>query len=224
MNNFLRNLIAVILYSALQGHADSLINWKADGQLSSAQGKQIQLDITGIYNHASFANHMFFAGFRIDAEGNNFPIIARVNHKLTQVKYWPLLEVPSDLFVYQQSLHLVTTEGDVFKLDHDFWQLTELRLPPNSKAIYSDENENLVICYPGSIAKAVVEPSGCRSLKHHWEFEQVWQTVEPTVCKDEAYLLSQKPALQMLRKIDLKTGKIVSARPVIHIPKDLCEL
>lgn len=217
-------VIGIFFLNACQLNAEPSISWKADGTVKSSAGKFEQLEITGIYAQATLADNLFLAGFKLDSEGNNTPEIARVSSDLSNIKYWALPYIANDIFAYQQSAHLVATNGDVFKLEQDFWVKTELTFPADARAVYSDGKDDLIICYPVALEKTVVQQSGCKSLKYNWQLDFVWQTLTPKVCEGKLYLIEQTQQQNIFKQVDLSTGKTLAARPVNSIPADLCKL
>lgn len=215
---------ALFFLTACQSNADSSIDWNEAGKVVSSLGKELQLEITGIYDHANFSTDSFLAGFKIDEEGNNIPQIARISNDLSKIKYWSFNVIPNDIFPYQKAIQFVTTDGQVYKMEQDSWNLTQLKFPPESLVVYSDEKEDLVICYPASMEKTVVRKSGCRSLKNDWQLDFVWNTKAPKVCHGMLYILEQNHSTNNLKKVDVTSGKVVYSKLLEDIPSDLCVL
>ena len=225
MKNFiLKNLSFVFFLGACQSNADSGIKWSASGALIGAQGKKLQLEISGIYETLQFEGDTYFAGFKIDSEGDNLPEVARVNSDLSQSKYWSFGFIPNDLFVYRNGLHLVTTNGEVYKLDQEAWVPAGLTFPAEAKAVYSDQKDDLLVCYPASLAKEEDQQSGCKSIKQNWTLDFIWRKVTPKVCTGKLYLVEEGKSRLTFKQVDLASGKLLSSQPIKKLPEDICNL
>lgn len=215
---------ALLVLAACQTNAYNSLVWQADGLVTRSDGKQRQLDILGIYDSLSYNGFTYLAGFKIDNEGTNYPKIVRVGNDLSAVNYWAFEKIPNDIFVYREAVHLVSTDGGVFELKNGEWQLTSLTLPPDAQIVYSDNNSNLVVCYPAALAKTVMQQSGCKSLKDAWQVDFVWQVQVPKMCGSELYAVAQENYMILFKKIDITTGKVISSRELKKVPEDICTL
>jgi hypothetical protein len=216
--------VTLLILTACKTNAELFPVWSEDGVVSNAEGKQIRLKVQGIYDALNYAGHTYLAGFKIDKDGTNYPYIAKISSDLSVVKYWSFETIPNDIFIYQQEIHSVSTDGKVSKLVKNDWRLTELTFPPDSQVIYSDNNTNLIVCYPASLAKAVVRPSGCKSLNNHWQLDFVWRHNVPKMCNGILYAIEQKKNSNTFKKIDITTGKEISSSKLKKVPEDICSL
>lgn len=216
--------VALLLLTACKTNADVSPIWREDGLVTSADGKHQQLDIMGIYDVLSYEGSTYLAGFKIDKEGTNHPHIAKIPNDLSAISYWSFEKIPNDIFIYQKNIHSVSTDGEVYKLKKNDWHLTSLMFPPDSQVVYSDNYSNLIVCYPATLAKAVVRQSGCKSLNNQWQQNFVWQTHTPKMCNGKLYAIAQEKDSHIFRKIDITTGKEISSSQLKQIPEDLCSL
>lgn len=214
----------LLLLTACQTKANGSLILGEDGTVKGADGKKLQLDIQGLYDSLNYDGIHYFAGFKIDEEGTNYPYIASIGDHKSAVKYWPFENIPNDIFVYQKKIHVVTTDGHVYSLEKAEWILIERDFPRDSQVVYSDNNSNLIICYPAALEKAVLQQSGCQSLDNRWKQDFVWHTQVPKMCDGTLYAIAQEKGSSVLKKIDVTTGKEVSSRALKQTPKDLCSL
>lgn len=215
--------VAILLaVTACNTSANNSVIWKADGHIANSAGIQKQLEITGIYDSLSFQRVTYLAGFRIDKDGINHPQLVGTDTSLSNIHYWAFEKIPNDIFVYQKEVHVVDTDGGIYRLEKGAWQLTPETFPPGSQAVYSD-NTDLIVCYPASLLKNVVRTSGCKSLDNNWQLDFVWTTQPPKVCAGELYTIEEKSSY-LLNKVNMKTGAITSSKSIVKIPDDICKL
>lgn len=217
-------VLALLLLTACKTNANVSPVSQDDGLVTSADGKKIQLEIQGIYDALDYEGFAYLAGFKIDKEGTTYPYIAKISSDLSAVNYWLFAKIPNDIFVYQKNIHSVSSDGEVYKLENSDWNLTELKFPPDSQVIYSDNNTNLIVCYPAALAKAVVRKSGCKSLKNQWQQDFVWQTHTPKMCNGKLYSIAQEKDSNVFKAIDISTGKEISSSKLKKVPQDICNL
>lgn len=217
--------LMVLAISACAASASAPITWKADGHVVSSSGKQLQLQlqVTGIYDELHYAGATYLAGFKIDAHGNNLPQLVQVGSDLAQINYWGFEKIPNDIFVYQLKVHMVDTEGSVYRLDNNTWQLTDLHFPAEAQVVYSDNNSQLIVCNPASPTKNTVRGSGCKSLSENWTLDFVLQEHTPKVCAGKLYVVASEKGIKQLRKVDITTGKIISSTQLTQVLNELCE-
>lgn len=217
--------VAILLaVTACNTSANNPVIWKADGHIANSAGLQKQLEITGIYDSLSFQRVTYLAGFRIDKDGINHPQLVGTDTSLSNIHYWAFEKIPNDIFVYQKEVHVVDTDGGIYRLDKGAWRLTPERFPPDSKVVYSDSNANAIVCYPASPLKNVVRASGCKSLGNDWQLDFVWAAQSPKFCAGELYTIEERAGSYLLNKVNIKTGEIASSKTVVKIPDDICEL
>jgi hypothetical protein len=215
---------ALLVITACQTNAMTKVVWKEDGTLSASNGNKIQLDIQSAYDSFTYAGNIYVAGFKIDDEGNNYPYVVAASEDFSSIKYWPFDEIPNDIFVYKQELHLNTTSGHVFALQDGNWVLQQTSFPPRSQVIYSDNMNELIVCYSASLAKADSHKSGCYSTSKKWESEFIWFTQVPKLCNGNLYAIEEKQKGKVFKKISIETGKVIASKAVAKIPDDLCLL
>jgi len=215
---------ALLLLTACQTNATDSLKWAEDGVVTGMDGKKLQLDILGVYDNLSYAGQNYFAGFKIDKEGNNYPHIVRVRDDLSSVKYWPFEHIPNDIFIYQEKVHAVTTDGQVYTLQDEKWNPIDKKFPRDSQVVYSDYKNDLVVCYPAAMEKTGDDNSGCISTRNNWKLDFVWFTTVPKVCNGKLHVVEEKVNSKLFKQIDLATGKILKSEPVKNLPEDICKL
>jgi len=216
--------VALLLLTACKTNADASPIWREDGLVTRADGKQQQLDILGIYDALNYDGSIYLAGFKIDKDGINYPHIAKINSDLSAINYWPFEKISNDIFVYQHNIHAVSIDGEAYKLENSDWHLTNLIFPPDSQVVYSNNNLNIIVCYPAALAKAIVRQSGCKSLHNQWQQGFVWQTHTPKMCNGKLYAVAQEKDENIFKQIDITTGKEIFSSQLKQVPEDLCSL
>lgn len=214
----------LLLLTACQTNANGSLTLGEDGTVTGADGKKLQLDIQGVYDSLNYGGLHYFAGFKIDGEGTNYPYIARVGGDVSAINYWSFEKIPNDIFVYQKNVHVVTTGGQVYSLEKGEWNLIKLNFPKDAQVVFSDNNSNLIICYPAALEKAVLQESGCKSLNNQWQQDFVWHTQVPKMCNGKLYAIAHEKGSNIFKKIDIKKGKEISSSQLKQIPEDLCSL
>lgn len=172
----------------------------------------------------NFQGVTYIAGFKIDKDGINHPQLAGADTSLSNIHYWAFKKIPNDIFVYQKAVHVVDSDGGIYRLEKGIWQLAPETFPPDSQVVYSDNNADLIVCYSASLLKNVVRASGCKSLDNNWQLDFVWKTQPPKFCKGELYAIEEKKGSYLLNKVNMKTGVITSSKSIVKIPDDLCDL
>jgi hypothetical protein len=215
---------ALLLLSACQTSANGSLQWAEDGVVTGAGGKRLQLDIQGIYDGLSYAGNNYLVGFKIDKEGNNYPHIVQMRDDLSSVKYWPFDNIPNDIFVYHEKVHVTTTDGNVYSLQDEKWELIDKKFPRESQVVYSDSKKDLVVCYPAAMEKTGDHNSGCISTNNKWQLDFVWFTIVPKTCDGKLHIVEENGNSKLFKQIDLATGKTLKSKPVKNVPEDICKL
>lgn len=221
------NLFCAAIITALAAcaiNAEPTVTWNENGQVTNSAGHQLQLQITGIYDSLSYRGDTYLAGFKINKNGDNVPTIAQVNNLLTQINYWDFAKIPNDIFAYQNQIHFVDTNGGVYQLGKSSWHATPLVLPPGAQVVNSDNNSQLIVCYPASLAKSVVRESGCKSMSNTWALNFVWSLHLPKMCAGKLYAIATERGTLQLKKVDIATGSVFSSQNIDDIPPDICTL
>ena len=214
----------LLLFTACQTNATGSFKWAEGGVVTGVDGKKMQLDIQGVYDNLSYAGANYLAGFKIDKEGNNYPHIVQVRDDLSAVKYWPFEHIPNDIFIYQEKIHAITTDGQVYTLQDERWNPSDKKFPRESQVVYSDYKNDLVVCYPAAMEKTGDHISGCISTSNNWKLDFIWFTTVPKVCNGKLYIVEENVETKVVRQIDLTTGRIVKPTPVNNLPKNICTL
>jgi len=209
---------------ACKTNAVSSVTWKADGKIANNAGQQKQLSITGVYDSLDYEGITFLAGFKIAKDGTNYPQLVSADESLTNIKYWDMEKIPSDIFVYQKAVHMADMDGSVYKLEKGQWQLAATTFPPESQVVYSDNNTDIILCYPASPLKNVMRESGCKSLENKWKLDFVWITQQPKLCGNQLFVLEELESSSVLKKVDIKTGKVVFSEEIRKHADDICSL
>ncbi len=215
--------LLLLTLAACQTNAKKMLIWKEDGTIEGVTGKKIQLEIQGIYDSLDYAGTSYLAGFKIDSEGNNFPHIVQIQNDLSSIQHWPFEHIPSDIFVYQNKVHIATTDGNIYSLKNKKWNLIDIKFPREPQVVYSDQNSDLVICHPASMEMTVSQKSGCFSTANKWKLDFVWFSVVPKVCGNTLYIV-EEGEVKKIKQIELATGKVLKSTIINKLPADICTL
>lgn len=218
------SLVALLLIASCKASEGTSVSWRPDGYVNNSEGKEQRLEITGVFDSLNYEGTTYLTGFKIDKDGINYPQIASIDSSVSKVVYWQVEKIPSDLFLYKNSVHFTDVDGDVYQLVSGTWQQTDMHFPPESQIVYSDNHTELVVCYPASPVKSTVRKSGCKSLTKKWQQEFVWITQLPNICNNLLYAVEEMSNPKVLRKIDMETGIVKESRNVKGEFDDLCKL
>lgn len=169
-------VVILLAVTACTTNANNPVIWMVDGHIANSAGIQKQLEITGIYDSLNYQGVTYLAGFKIDKDGTNLPQLVGTDTSLSDIHYWEFEKIPNDIFVYQKTAHVVDTDGGIYRLKKGAWQLAPETFPPDSQVVYSDNNVDVIVCYPASPFKNVVRASGCKSFGNNWHLDFVWTT------------------------------------------------
>ena len=214
----------LLLLTACQTNATGSFKWAEDGVVTGVDGKKLLLEIQGVYDNLSYAGENYFAGFKIDKEGNNYPYIVQIGNDLSSIKYWPFDQIPNDIFIYKEKIHVTSMDGQVYSLQDGKWTLTDKKFPHETQIVYSDNKENLVLCYPAAMEKTGNQDSGCISTSNNWKLDFVWFTTVPEVCNGKLHIVEENNNSKLFKQIDLATGKTLKSEAVKNLPEDICKL
>jgi hypothetical protein len=215
---------ALVFLTACNTNANGPITWKEDGSVLGNNGKKMHLEIQGIYDSLEYADVSYLAGFKIDKEGNNFPHIAQVRNDLSSVQYWAFEHIPNDIFIYKETVHVITMDGEIYSLKGGRWNVIDKKFPRESQIVYSDNKENLIVCHPASMEKMGDYNSGCFSAATNWKLGFTWFNIVPKVCNGQLYIVEESDNEKLFKQVHLLTGTVVKSSLVKNVPDDICNL
>lgn len=222
MTILVRIFLSIFLLTACQTDANNSFHWKEDGSVTGISGKKAKLEIQGVYDSLDYSDTHYLAGFKIDKEGNNYPHIVRVSKDAASIKYWPFEKIPKDIFIYQENVQVITTDGSVYALQGDKWNLINKKFPRDSQVIYSGHKTNLIVCHPASMEKTGNYNSGCFATNEKWRLNFVWFSLVPKVCDGQLYVVEENNTGKLFKKVELTTGKILTFEYLQKLPDDVC--
>lgn len=218
--NFITLLIAITTTSACASQTDVV----------SEQSSTLNSPNTNIIAHAPaatldnsylsriFNGTQYIAGFSIDKNGINTPIISIEGNDGKSRFYYPN-EIVTDFFNYNNSTMAALLSGKTLLLENNQWISSGLKLPPNATVIYS-EKDNIVTCSPLSPIKSSDNRGSCSSVKPDWQTEIPWRTVTPKVCNDNIYAKIEPPNKLEYWEISIVDGTILSRKE--HAAATVC--
>ena len=213
-------LLIVILFS----HAadKNTLAWKPNGKISDASGHSVKLKLRGNYLGKMHDKALFVAGFEIDKERVNHPMLARISANIKDITYWNLDTIAKDFFIYKAVLYVSDANGGVYSLANANIAKANFTLKSNSTIIAA--NDDVVACYPSSMLKAVKDIGACYSVQKNWSVTVNWLDVTPKVCNNTLVAYEKNYDNSLIKKIDLNNGKLIDSFPVKAAPKNLCDL
>ena len=214
----------ISMLTSCQANQTNKLTWNFDGSVVNSNGKRISLKLQNAYDGLSYSNMLYVIGYKIDNEGMNHPTIAEISSDMSTANYWSFEQPLADIFLYQNKLHTNSMNGDSFYLQDNNWIKTNLNLPPNSTIVYSNNQEQLVICHPSSLFKSHNEKGGCYSTKPAWKQSFTWRTLKPIVCDGKLHIFETRKTGGSFKLISLFDGKILYSKQLDFVPENLCEI
>lgn len=217
----LSSFIVFLISCEIVGHNE--LNWYPNGEVKSSNGKTFQLDLQNIYKAFSAEGMTYLAGFKIDKDGNNDPYLVAIENDSLSVEYWPFRTITNDIFLYKDTLHVNSIEGNVMQYINGHWVNSNLSFPSQSVVSYSDSKNHLVVCYAADIQKTSKRKSGCFSLSPDWNYEFFWFDVEPVFCGDYLNIYESVDDVFFVTSIDIYSGNTVSSKKHHARVVNLCQ-
>jgi hypothetical protein len=224
MNAIKSALVSVLLLLTFSCHAEGEfpLTWKPNGAVSNASGRSIKLNIQNIYTGKILNDALYVAGFQIDKEGINHPVVVRISANLNDINYWNFDTMLQDFFFFDSRVHVNDSSGKVFTLTNSKWERANINLKPNSTIIAS--NSNIVACYPSSKLKVVKDIGACYSVMKNWNVTANWIDRVPQVCGKHLFAFENNFQNPVVKKIDVDSGVVLETKPVKSAPENLCDI
>lgn len=210
--------------TACMANQASDIKWKPNGEVVAPDGKTQSLEIQSAYDGVTHLDRTYILGFKINKEGINFPTLVVVSSNLAVVKYWAFENILSGVFIYKNKIHVNDMRGDVFILENEKWQKSDFVLPSRGKVIFSDKNNQIIVCTPASLLKEGSSDSGCYSINGNWKYSFFWQHTVPKVCGNSLFVFEEFKKGGVLKELSLANGEVLRAKKYEKAPQDICNL
>ncbi|MCI0505100.1 MAG: hypothetical protein L0Z73_03220 [Gammaproteobacteria bacterium] len=223
MNAIKSALVCVLVLLTFSCYAAGKVQltWKPDGTVFNTSGRSIKLNVQNIYTGKTLNDALYLAGFRIDKEGINHPVVARIAADLNDTAYWNFDTMPQDFFLFDSKVHVNDSSGKVFTLNNSNWESANISLKPNSSIITT--NSDIVACYPSSKFKAVKDTGVCYSVTKNWNVTVNWIDRVPQICGKQIHAFENNFQNPVVKVIDIDTGKILKTKSVKSPPENLCD-
>lgn len=158
--------------------------------------------LTRILNDVTFS-----AGFIIDSNGINTPVISTITPDGTRRNY-AVEEIVTDIFSYKNSVVTALLSGKTLSFEGNEWAANDLQLPYNSTVIHTNE-ANIIACTPLSPIKSSNMRGGCTSQNPDWHTPVPWRSITPQICNGNIYAIVALPNNQEHWKISIVNGEIL---------------
>ncbi|WP_141215643.1 hypothetical protein [Hahella sp. CCB-MM4] len=221
MKNLKTLLLPLLLSISLVACGSDRLKWNYDGTVSSEE-RVIKTSLQNAYTAQETPSGLFLGGFKIDDQGINYPYIAYVSRDLSQQQEWPMDDMVSQIFVFDDQVYVVLSEGEALSLQGAEWNSSDLKFKPDSIVVWSDKD--IIACTPSPLPKASTGQGSCYSLFNRWKVSANWQTQKPIVC--EGYLLvpDRHGSEMVLRQIDITNGDVVKNKTLKKEVSDWCSV
>ena len=214
----------IMMQASCYANQSDELTWSFDGSVVNTKSNRIKLKMQNIYAGLTYSKKLYVIGFQIDNSGTNNPTVSEITSDMLSTTYWSFDQILADIFIYQNKLHINTMNGETFYLKDNQWKKGNLNFPPDSNIIYSDNKEQLVICYPSSLFKAHKGKGGCYSNNPKWKYDFHWNTIKPKACDHKLHIIEEMNPGNMFRQISLIDGKTFISKKLGETPEDLCSI
>lgn len=211
------------LLTACTSAADSLPNQKES--VIAPMSNPTKLDNVFF---VSTGSPVFSVGFLIDSEGVNYPAV-HVDEPVPRT--WRFPDGLRGTFIYSDQLLINDLTGRVYKFENPNWRLTEIKLKPRSKVVWS--TDDIIACTTPLGAKAGDKGIGeCYAVGAGWSanFNVHAQPLMPAVCEGNLRLIDFADGDLAVKEIELREGRVLSSKHYKYVPQDqtstqsICEI
>lgn len=188
--------------------AEQPIIQEVSSEQKSTTIKLPAIEPDNIYLTRTLNNATFSAGFFIDSNGINSPVISTILPDGARRNY-AVEEIVTDIFSYQSIIIAALLSGKTLALDSGEWVANELQLPYNATVIHTNK-ANLIACAPFSPIKSSNMRGGCTSINPDWHISIPWRSIPPKVCNGHIYAMISLPNKNEYWKISTVNGEILN--------------
>jgi hypothetical protein len=168
-----------------------------------------KLNIDNVYRMIQLKHRQYYAGFSIDSDGINHPVLIEVSSGGAQQHQWGFEDIISDIFIFNGLVSVVLDSGQSFSLLNNVWIHNQQSLLKNARVVFSDGERHLIVCSPSSLFKDSTHAAGCESFNPHWKLSFSWQDFQPRVCGGYLYAVTWEQKHNQRLRIDPASGKII---------------
>jgi hypothetical protein len=179
-----------------------------------------KLNIDNVYRSLETKSHQYYAGFSIDSDRINHPVLIELDKISGRQNSWKFDEIISDIFIFNSTVSVVLENGENYSLIKGEWVRNSRVLEEMSVVVFSDARQRLISCTPSSLGKADTRQGGCESFNPNWKLSFSWHKVRPKVCGEFLYAVTWEQKHNQRLAINLKSGKVVHKQ--VFSGEDIC--
>lgn len=213
-----RVIFLLLIMLPVASHANEVI--PPDSKIANPAAIANKLNIDNVYRTLEANGKQYYAGFSIDSDGINSPVLLEFDKISSKQNSWKFDEIISDIFIFNSTVSVLLDNGENYSLIKGEWVLNPQVLGETSVVVFSDARRQLISCSPSSLGKADTHQGGCESFNPNWKVFFSWYEVQPSVCGDFLYAVTWEQKHNQRLAINLKTGKIVHR--AIFSGEDIC--
>jgi hypothetical protein len=178
-------------------------------EISNSAQIASKLNMDNAYRSLDLNGRQYVAGFSIDSNGNNHPLLVEFESATGKHSSWHFDDIIADIFLYNASVSVLLDSGKSFSLNNGKWVPNALQLQAGSVIVSSDAKQHLIACSPSSLTMSDTHKGGCESFNPDWKLAFSWHDVVPKVCGNYLYAVTWSAKQNQRLKIDLVSGKVV---------------
>jgi hypothetical protein len=179
-----------------------------------------KLNIDHVYRTIQVKEKQYYAGFSIDSDGINHPVLIEANAYGRQQNRWEFEDIISDIFIFNGHVSVLLDTGRNFSLLKDIWVQNPQGFPQNARIIFSDGLRHLIVCSPSSLFKDSTHAAGCESFNPNWKVSFSWHDLAPKLCGDFLHALTWSNTQNQRLLIDPASGKVIEQSA--YTGEDIC--
>ncbi len=216
LNLFLFYCLCLLSSVACQASSPVALSVKVIAPARAAK----KLNIDNVYRTIQLKDKQYYAGFSIDSDGINHPVLIEADVYGGQQNRWEFEDIISDIFIFNGQVSVLLDTGQNFSLIGNVWVKNPQGFPQNSHIIFSDGQRHLIVCSPSSLFKDNTHAAGCESFNPNWKVSFSWQDFQPRLCGGFLHAVTWSYTQNQRLLIDPASGKIIEQSA--YTGEDIC--
>ncbi len=177
--------------------------------------------IAHVYRELVLADKKYYAGFRIDTAGINYPVLVELDKNGEVQHSWEFNDIISDLFIYNATVSVLFDHARSRSLLGGQWVKNGLQAGPASVVVMSNASQQLITCSPASALMSDRYRGGCSSVNPDWKVSFAWREITPRLCGENLVAVSWSQKQNMRLTINPRSGQILKQKP--YSGGDICK-
>ncbi len=179
-----------------------------------------KLNIDNVYRTIQVKDKQYYAGFSIDTDGINHPVLIELDAEGEQHHRWNFEDIISDIFIFNGQVSVLLDTGQNFSLAGKVWVKNPQGFLQNARVVFSDGERHQIVCSPSSLFKDNTHAAGCESFNPSWKVSFAWHDLEPRLCGDFLHAVTWSNTQNQRLRIDPASGKIIEQSA--YSGEDIC--